>query len=199
MPDAVRSALAGELYICDRIVRVSQVQHRRTLYFHRLRDVQKRLRASLLAAARPSSEVALKVIERALGSIDSAWLSFRHLLAQTYFMPLAITSLALLARAASLLVQLHSGLRLLYAMPNRGIMAVQFRPLLPRLLALAPVPAGVARGSTPSHGESCAADEPESCGATGDGGGDEDLGQALSGGLDCCDGASNFFLNTCHT
>ena len=44
-------------------------------------------------------------IERALDAIPPPWLKLRHLLAQTYFMPFALTCIALLSRVRQLITK----------------------------------------------------------------------------------------------
>ena len=86
---AARDALASELALLTRILRVSRLQHGRALYYHRLRDAHKRLTAALaccaptLLAASDGKATAHACIERALDAIPSPWRKLRHLLAQT--------------------------------------------------------------------------------------------------------------------
>ena len=132
------SSLSDALRLCERIVRVSQLQHHRALYFKRLRDVEKRLRASIVALAGGDDQSTLEALEAALRSVDPAWLAFRHLLAQTYFMPLALVCVALLSRCATLLAEAHASVSRRCAGSERR--RPQRNP--PRLLALAPPPPG---------------------------------------------------------
>ena len=110
------TSLGAEQALLLRILRVSQLQHGHGIYYHRLRDAHKRLRAATERCAPDALEVAgghataRAAIERALDAIPSPWLKLRHLLAQTYFMPLALSCLSLLSRAATLLATVHTAL-----------------------------------------------------------------------------------------
>ena len=110
------AGVGTEEALLGRILRVSRLQHGRAPYYHRLRDLHKRLQAVLRCctvtalAASGSTAMAHAAIERALDAIPPPWLKLRHLLAQTYFMPFALAGLALLSRTATLLADMHSSL-----------------------------------------------------------------------------------------
>ena len=111
-------ALVAEHTLLARILRVSRLQHGRAPYYHRLNGAYKRLSAVLTCCAagtlamNGSAAPAHAAIERALDAIPAPWIKLRHLLAQTYFMPLALACMSLLSRAASLLAKLHVSLGL---------------------------------------------------------------------------------------
>ena len=95
-----------------------QLSHRRALYFQRTMCARRRVKAAIAACAKVERTASLKAasrarlaIEVALDAIAPAWLQLRHLLSQTFFMGLALSLLAHLARLASLLVQEHKALR----------------------------------------------------------------------------------------
>ena len=107
--------LGRELDLLLRVVDASRLQHRRALYFHRLCEAQKRMthahkQCGALQIHSPAAGVkpALAAIERALDALPDPLTKFRNLLAQTYFMPLALTCLAILSRSALLLARLHA-------------------------------------------------------------------------------------------
>jgi hypothetical protein len=137
---AVRE-LASELELLERILRVSRLQHGRALYYHRLRHVQKRLAAAVSCCRPPElaqnggKAAACTAAEVALDAIPSPWTRLRHLMAQTYFMTFALTCMALLSRAATLLARIHADL----GGGNGGASACEGVGLMaqPRLLALA--------------------------------------------------------------
>lgn len=138
--EARRVALTREYELLQRILRVSRLQHGRALYYHRLSAVRKALGAALDCCSESSlattggSAVALAAIERVLHAIPAPWLRLRHLMAQTYFMTFALSCLALLSRAASLLAEMHAELG---GHASEPMEAAGVAGYLPSLLALA--------------------------------------------------------------
>ena len=130
--------LRGELDILERILAAARQQHGRAAYFQYLRGAHKRMSKAHArvqassAACSSEKQSAITAIERALHSIPPPYVRLRHLLAQTYFMPLALASLALLARSATLLTQLHANLS-----PIRNTASDATAVLPPTLLELA--------------------------------------------------------------
>ena len=114
MPFSDASELGDELAFLGRVVTVSRQQHHRALYFQRLRLAHRRM-VEAHACCKPSglapiggAEAAVAAIERALHALPAPFALLRHQLAMTYFMPFALTCLASIGRAATLLAQLHA-------------------------------------------------------------------------------------------
>ena len=114
MPSSDASELGDELAFLGRVVTVSRQQHHRALYFQRLRLAHRRM-VEAHACCKPSglapiggAEAAVAAIERALHALPAPFALLRHQLAMTYFMPFALTCLASIGRAATLLAQLHA-------------------------------------------------------------------------------------------
>ena len=104
------AALREELALLDRLVNAHKVVHRRARYFQSVRMVRRHVHTALAVVA-GGFGTALTCIERALRLVAAAWSQLRHLLAQSFFMPLALVLLALLARIARLLASMHAALR----------------------------------------------------------------------------------------
>ena len=110
------TSLTAECELLGRILRVSQLQHGRAIYYQRLQGAQKRFLAAIGSCADSAVTrtdgplAACKAVERALEAIPSAWAKLQHLLAQTYFMPFALACIALLSRVATLLASIHRAL-----------------------------------------------------------------------------------------
>ena len=150
------TALTAELELLDRILRVSQLQHGRALYYHRLRGARKQLAAALSRcaetplAAKDGPKAACAAITCALDAIPPAWSKLRQILAQTYFMPFALSCMAILARSAKLLSHVHA--ILCGGLPD-GVHSAAYS----KLLALTPVASnGLSRGL--GRDSSCAHD-----------------------------------------
>jgi hypothetical protein len=114
MPSSDASELGDELAFLGRVVTVSRQQHHRALYFQRLRLAHRRM-VEAHTCCKPSglapiggAEAAVAAIERALHALPAPFALLRHQLAMTYFMPFALTCLASIGRAATLLAQLHA-------------------------------------------------------------------------------------------
>ena len=111
------AALGREVELLARILKVAQFQHRRAIYYQRLRASHVKLNAAVRCCAASSlastggAAAACKALEAALHCIPASHAYLRHSFLQTYFMPLALTCLALLSRCALLAVNIHTALQ----------------------------------------------------------------------------------------
>jgi len=191
------AALREELALLDRVVNAHKVVHRRARYFQYVRMVRRHVH-TVLAVVAGRLGTALTCIERALRLVTAAWSELRHLLAQSFFMPLALVLLALLARIARLLASLHAALR--SGQRAGGANAAVVARDLPALLALdrpSDSDGALARLFGPADGgedTSSGGDGGDGHTLEGDGGGgalrhegshsgDEDLGESVADDL----------------
>ena len=135
-PSPHASGLKTEASLLYSLTKVSRLQHRRAPYFARVLDVRRRLHAvvSDLHGATSIRSNAVANTELALQAIPAAWKEMHLLLTQSFFMPYALTHLALLARIATLLAMHHSHLR--STLPRGAPAAAPAALPPPRLLAL---------------------------------------------------------------
>ena len=135
-PSPHASGLKTEASLLYSLTKVSRLQHRRAPYFARVLDVRRRLHAvvSDLHGATSIRSNAVANTELALQAIPAAWKEMHLLLTQSFFMPYALTHLALLARIATLLAMHHSYLR--STLPRGAPAAAPAALPPPRLLAL---------------------------------------------------------------
>ena len=135
-PSPHASGLKTEASLLYSLTKVSRLQHRRAPYFARVLDVRRRLHAvvSDLHGATSIRSNAVAKTELALQAIPAAWKEMHLLLTQSFFMPYALTHLALLARIATLLAMHHSYLR--STLPRGAPAAAPAALPPPRLLAL---------------------------------------------------------------
>jgi hypothetical protein len=140
----LHAELGKELELLKRVVGVSRQQHRRGIYYQRLRGATNRIlaahaRCSPTAIVSPGGGLhGLAAIEDALNAVPAAWTPLRQLLVQTYFMPFALTCLALLSRSATVLAKLHA--KLLVENPSHPRGAAAADSVVTRLLELGPAP-----------------------------------------------------------
>jgi len=135
-PSPHAAGLKTEAALLDSLVRVSRLQHRRAPYFARVLDMRRRLHA-VLPGLKGGSKIRSNAVantELALHAIPAAWKEMHLLLTQSFFMPYALTHLALLARVAALLAAHHTHLR--STLPRGAPAAAPAALPPPRLLAL---------------------------------------------------------------
>eukprot|EP00743_Colponemidia_sp_Colp-15_P010527 GILK01011601.1.p1 GENE.GILK01011601.1~~GILK01011601.1.p1 ORF type:complete len:191 (+),score=15.02 GILK01011601.1:88-660(+) len=124
--------LADEGYILDKLIYKNNYQHRKSMHFRRLKDVQRRLRSFLKSdfiSIRPllsnttsnnqSSQIvqllyvlifAMGELDELLTAISKSGESFFTLLSQSFFMPFALTVVSMLGRLQVLLQNMLDGL-----------------------------------------------------------------------------------------
>ena len=109
--------ILGELSILDKIVYRHSNQHGKTKYFQRLKHVRGMMRKFLLALKNPAP-MTVKQYDHHLDILLSTAEIFTVLLGQSYFMPLAITVLAVLSRLLAF-VRTKREARLATVVPNK--------------------------------------------------------------------------------
>ena len=97
MSEVGEERLSRELALLDKIIYTHSNQHRKTKYFQRLKHVRGTMRKFLVSLKDPATASTTRC-EKQHDILVSTAEIFTVLLGQSYFMPLAITALAILSR-----------------------------------------------------------------------------------------------------